>query len=116
MCVKDSQYTHRHVFGSCDDAWCTVGAYLTAKVSTHAIASSSEWVLLYSAYASLRKRPDTKGDATPDALAAALKMYRHVIPMLVEKLKYTAQKVPAGFSLSSRRGTLSGLLGIGIGA
>src|SRR5271169_6304388 len=51
-----------------------LGAYLTAKVSTHWIAIIFGFALLYSAYASFRQR---HGDATskPDALGARLKLH-----------------------------------------
>lgn len=92
-----------------------LGAYLTAKVSTHAIGIIFGAVLLYSAYASLRKRPETKGIEAPDVLGRRLKLYG-TYPGPGGEKQYTAQRVPAGFSLMFAAGTLSGLLGIGSGA
>src|ERR1700733_11115442 len=48
------------------------GAYLTAKVSTHAIGIVFGVVLLYSAYASFRQKHTEHGHDKPDALAMPL--------------------------------------------
>jgi hypothetical protein len=92
-----------------------LGAYLTAKVTTHSIGIIFGVVLLYSAYASLRARHPEHGHAAPDPLAMRLKM-RGSFPTPAGEEAYVAQRVPAGFSLMFAAGTLSGLLGIGSGA
>jgi uncharacterized membrane protein YfcA len=92
-----------------------VGAYLTAKVSTHWIGIIFGVVLLFSAYESLRKRQETDGVQTYDALAAKLRMHGSY-PGATGQVEYSAQNVPAGFGLMFMAGTLSGLLGIGSGA
>jgi len=51
-----------------------VGAFLTAKISTGAIAVIFGVVLLYSAYVSSRPRRDRALDSRPDPLATRLKM------------------------------------------
>jgi uncharacterized protein len=90
------------------------GAYLTTKISTHAIGIIFGVVLLYSAYASFRTKHDTHTDK-PDALATKLKLMGS-FPGAKGQESYTAQRVPAGFGLMYLAGTLSGLLGIGSGA
>jgi hypothetical protein len=92
-----------------------LGAYLTTRVSTHAIGTVFGLVLLYSAYASFRKKHAPCGDSRPDPLAVRLKL-RGVLPTAKGDLPYIAQRVPAGFGLMFGAGTLSGLLGIGSGA
>src|ERR1700742_1964306 len=51
-----------------------LGAYLTAKVSTHWIAILFGAAVLYSAYASFRQKDDHAGVAEPNGLAAKLEM------------------------------------------
>src|SRR5580698_5865664 len=92
-----------------------LGAYLTAKVSTHAIGIIFGIVLLYSAYASFRQKHTEHGHDKPDALAMRLKM-KGAFPTPSGDESYIAQRVPAGFGLMFTAGTLSGLLGIGSGA
>jgi uncharacterized membrane protein YfcA len=92
-----------------------LGAYLTAKVSTHAIGIIFGIVLLYSAYASFRQKHTEHGHDKPDALAMRLKM-KGTFPLPSGDESYIAQRVPAGFGLMFTAGTLSGLLGIGSGA
>jgi uncharacterized membrane protein YfcA len=91
-----------------------LGAYLTAKISTHAIGILFGIVLLYSAYSSLRTRHDRQNGA-PDALALRLRL-KGSFPGDAGRESYVAQHVPAGFGLMFTAGTLSGLLGIGSGA
>jgi uncharacterized protein len=91
------------------------GAYLTAKVSTHAIGIVFGVVLLYSAYASVRTNHTEHGTPKPDSLAERLRMHG-TFPGANGNEAYAAQHVPAGFSLMFLAGTLSGLLGIGSGA
>lgn len=91
-----------------------LGAYLTARISTHAIAIVFGLVLVYSAWAAFRQR-STAGRREPDPIAMALEL-RGDYPTAAGPQEYTAQHVPAGFSLMFVAGTLSGLLGIGSGA
>ena len=92
-----------------------VGAYLTTKVSTHAIGLIFGLVLLYSAYASVKKKHRQTGTEKKNTLAEALRL-RGSFPGLNGEEAYEAQHVPAGFGLMFSAGTLSGLLGIGSGA
>ena len=91
-----------------------LGAYLTAKVSTHAIAIVFGLVLVYSAWASVRKQKDIRRHP-PDALALKLKLSGD-FPGEHGEEQYSAENVPAGFGVMFLAGTLSGLLGIGSGA
>ena len=91
------------------------GAWLTTRVSTHAIGIIFGVVLLYSAWASVRMKPHPHGTGKPDALAARLRM-SGVFPGENGPEPYAAERVPAGFSLMFLAGSLSGLLGIGSGA
>jgi uncharacterized protein len=92
-----------------------LGAYLTAKLSSHSIAITFGIVLLYSAYASLRKTSGEASTVRPNRIALALKLQgsysdsNSVVP-------YISQRVPLGFGMMFCAGTLSGLLGIGSGA
>lgn len=91
-----------------------LGAYLTAKISTHAIAILFGAVLIYSAWASLRAK-HSAGVGRPNLLAQRLRLSGDY-PTRAGREAYTAQNVPAGFSIMFIAGTLSGLLGIGSGA
>jgi uncharacterized membrane protein YfcA len=91
-----------------------LGAYLTGIVQTRTIGIIFGIVLLYSAYASIREHVSV-ASLQPDALALRLKMQgSYPGPNGLES--YSAQHVPAGFSLMFLAGTISGLLGIGSGA
>ena len=92
-----------------------MGAYLTTKVSTHSIGLIFGVVLLYSAYASLRKKHVQTGIVKRNTLAERLRL-RGSFPGEHGNEEYVAQRVPAGFGLMFSAGTLSGLLGIGSGA
>lgn len=93
-----------------------VGAYLTAKVSTHAIGIVFGIVLLYSAIAGFRdKHADAEPQATTTSLAERLRLKGEYPAAGVWK-SYVAQRVPAGFGIMFLAGGLSGLLGIGSGA
>jgi uncharacterized membrane protein YfcA len=92
-----------------------LGAYLTAKVSTHSIGIIFGLVLLYSAYASFRAKHPEHGHNNPDPLAMRLKLHG-TFPGPGRDEAYVAQRVPAGVGLMFTAGTLSGLLGIGSGA
>ncbi len=88
------------------------GAYLAAKVSTHAIGITFGIVLLYSAYLSFRAK-HASGSDRPDPRGTRLRL-QGTDPESGKA--YTAQHVPAGFAIMGLAGTLSGLLGIGSGA
>jgi uncharacterized membrane protein YfcA len=92
-----------------------VGAYLTTRVSAHAIGLIFGLVLLYSAYASVKKKHRQAGTAKKNTLAEMLRL-RGSFPGVNGEEEYEAQHVPAGFGLMFSAGTLSGLLGIGSGA
>lgn len=92
-----------------------LGAYLTAKISSHWIAIVFGAVLLYSAIASFRKKADITGKVQESHLAKQLELSgAYPGPDGIET--YTAQRVPLGFGVMFGAGTLSGLLGIGSGA
>jgi uncharacterized protein len=91
-----------------------LGAYLTAKVSSHWIAVIFGLALLYSAYASFHKEGEHAA-TNPDALATKLKFHGSY-PTGSGEEQYSAQHVPVGFGIMFGAGTLSGLLGIGSGA
>ena len=92
-----------------------LGAYLTARVSGNWIGGIFGVVLLYSAWASLRKTPAEATTSRPDSLAMRLNL-RGSYPVEGSREEYVAQHVPAGFGIMFAAGTLSGLLGIGSGA
>jgi uncharacterized protein len=91
-----------------------VGAYLTARVSTHAIGIIFGIVLLYSAWSSFRHQQHQVPQAQ-NLLAEKLKLSGDY-PTAHGREAYTAQNVPAGFGIMFVAGILSGLLGIGSGA
>jgi uncharacterized membrane protein YfcA len=92
-----------------------LGAYLTARVSSHSIAILFGLVLLYSAYASFHGRATDALVIKHNPLAAKLKLYGSY-PAAPAPQQYCAQHVPLGFGIMFGAGTLSGLLGIGSGA
>jgi len=92
-----------------------LGAYLTARVSSHAIAILFGFVLLYSAYASFHGRGKDAPVAKLNPLASRLKLYG-AYPSSLGPERYSAQHVPLGLGIMFGAGTLSGLLGIGSGA
>ena len=92
-----------------------LGAYLTARVSTHAIGLIFGLVLLYSAFASTHKKRAHAGSARGSRLAQRLRLCGSY-PHDGGHESYVAERVPAGFGLMFSAGTLSGLLGIGSGA
>jgi len=77
--------------------------------------SSSEAVLLYSAYVSRKARTQAQRSLPPDPLATRLRL-NGSFPDLEGRRTYNVQRVPTGFSLMFGAGALSGLLGIGSGA
>ena len=92
-----------------------LGAYLTAKLSSHWIAIVFGIVLLYSAYASFTKEPESLTAFKPNTFATKLKLSGSYVGSIVQE-RYYAQNVPLGFGIMFGAGTLSGLLGIGSGA
>ena len=91
-----------------------VGAWLTTRVPTRSIGIVFGLVLLYSAWASLRKMHEQM-TGNPDAMAVRLRLAGE-LPVGDGVLPYVAQRVPLGFGLMWLAGALSGLLGIGSGA
>lgn len=92
-----------------------VGAYLTAKVSTHAIGIVFGLVLLYSAVSSFRGNREDVAPQHIGGLADRLRLSGEY-PAGDGLKAYVAQRVPAGFGIMFLAGGLSGLLGIGSGA
>src|SRR5271170_3518524 len=90
------------------------GAYLTARISTHAIGIIFGITLLYSAWSSFRDKKNETPQAQ-DLLAEKLKLSGDY-PTEHGRLAYIAHNVPAGFGIMFVAGILSGLLGIGSGA
>ena len=92
-----------------------LGAFLTARVSTHGIAIVFGVVLLYSAFTSFARKSDPVPAAAPDRLASKLELAgTYAGPNGLTP--YCAERVPLGFGVMFGAGTLSGLLGIGSGA
>ena len=92
-----------------------VGAWLTTRVPTHAIGIVFGLVLLYSAYTALQHHREIITQR-PDGLALRLRLKGTLPTSPTTHEDYVAQHVPAGFSLMTLAGILSGLLGIGSGA
>jgi uncharacterized membrane protein YfcA len=92
-----------------------IGAYLTARISTHSIAVLFGIVLLYSAYSSLRDKDQGITPTLVDNLATKLKLDGAYLGGTGGR-RYSAQRVPLGFGIMLAAGILSGLLGIGSGA
>ncbi len=91
------------------------GAYLTGRISTHAISIIFGLVLVQSAYQSLfGKFVDDKRIAS-DALGERLRLAGDY-PVGEKRAEYGVRNVPAGFGMMFGAGALSGLLGIGSGA
>lgn len=91
-----------------------LGAYLTAKISTHAVAVLFGAVLIYSAWSSLQLK-HVEPTHHPSVLARKLKLIGDY-PTRSGRKEYSAENVPAGFGIMFVAGTISGLLGIGSGA
>lgn len=92
-----------------------LGAYLTAKISSHYIAVIFGAVLLHAGYTSFRGRTSDKIVVKENALATSLRL-SGTYPTADGLERYHAQRVPLGFGIMFGAGTLSGLLGIGSGA
>ena len=91
------------------------GAALAAHVPANALAIVFGFALLFSAYLSGHRVPETARDAKPDRIAAALRLDSS-FPTAAGIREYHVQGVPTGFGLMYGAGMLSGLLGIGSGA
>jgi uncharacterized membrane protein YfcA len=91
------------------------GALVATRVSTATIAIVFGFVLLYSAYLSIRTQPARPVNAMQDPLARFLHL-DDSYPTAQGQQPYTVHRIPLGFGLMFGAGTLSGLLGIGSGA
>jgi uncharacterized membrane protein YfcA len=91
------------------------GAVLAAFVPVSAISIVFGVVLVWSAYLSTRRHPETAADALPDRLATLLRL-DSTYPTPEGPKSYHVRGVPAGYAIMFVAGTLSGLLGIGSGA
>ena len=91
------------------------GALIAAHVSTSTIAIVFGFVLLYSAYLSVRTQPLAPADPTQDRISRFLRLDGSY-PTPQGSERYTVHHIPLGFGLMFGAGTLSGLLGIGSGA
>src|SRR5579864_2699847 len=92
-----------------------LGAHLTTRVSTHAIAIVFGTVLLFSAYFSRKPRTHAERNVPPDRLGTRLHL-NGWFPDVDGPRSYNVQNVPTGWGLMFGAGALSGLLGIGSGA
>ena len=91
------------------------GAVIAVRVSTGTIGIVFGLVLIYSAYLSIKPKPEGPVDTSPDRLARALNL-NGSYPTTEGVKPYTVHRVPLGFSFMFGAGMLSGLLGIGSGA
>jgi hypothetical protein len=92
-----------------------VGAIIAAHVATSTIAVIFGFVLIYSAYLSIRPQAAHPPATHPDAFSRALRLDGSY-PTTQGQQSYTVHRIPLGFGLMFGAGTLSGLLGIGSGA
>lgn len=92
-----------------------LGAYLTGFLSTHVIAIIFGFVLIYSAYLSIKPKAKEHIESSSDPLALKLKL-ESTYPQDGKMVTYGVKNVKTAFSLMGLAGTLSGLLGIGSGA
>jgi uncharacterized protein len=92
-----------------------LGAHLSSRAPSSALATILGVVLLYSALQSLRPEPASEAGLHRDPLADRLRL-SGVLPGSDGLQEYQAQGVKAGFALMFGAGALSGLLGIGSGA
>jgi len=97
----------------------TIGAIAGAVVAIYLhlswIAITFGLVLLWSAYESIRPRPDSRGPAKSDRIASLLRL-DGTFPASQGEEPYHVSNVPTGFGLMFAAGVLSGVLGIGSGA
>jgi uncharacterized membrane protein YfcA len=91
-----------------------LGAALSGILPTSALAVLFGFVLLFTAYRSLRPQPDHVLADAPDRWAARLRL-DSTYPTAAGLQRYSVQHVPGGFALMFVAGTLSALLGIGSG-
>lgn len=91
------------------------GAFLTAHTSGSVTAVVFGFVLLVSAYLSLRRLSESDVNSTPDPLATRLRLDGD-FPTATGRQRYHVRHVPLGFAMMFIAGLLSGLLGIGSGA
>jgi uncharacterized protein len=91
-----------------------LGALLASVISTGALGIIFGVVLLYSAWAASRPKPEHPARVA-DPLAVKLRLDSSY-PTPAGPRHYLVQRVPLGFGLMFLAGTLSGLLGIGSGA
>jgi hypothetical protein len=92
-----------------------IGAFLAARVSTHALAIVFGLILVQAAYLSFKGLPESAERVASDALAARLHL-GGAYPVAGSPQTYGVRNVPAGFAMMFGAGALSGLLGIGSGA
>jgi uncharacterized membrane protein YfcA len=92
-----------------------LGAFLSARIPTSALAVIFGLVLLHAAWQSTRKPSDDPRPEAADPLARALKL-DSTYPTPDGPKHYDVRHVKTGFGLMFGAGTLSGLLGIGSGA
>jgi uncharacterized membrane protein YfcA len=92
-----------------------VGAFLTARAPANVICVIFGFVLLVSAYLSVRRRREEVGGEPPDRLATRLRLDGSY-PTPKGLQAYHVRRVPLGFAMMFAAGVLSGLLGIGSGA
>lgn len=93
----------------------SVGALLTARVSSRAIAVVFGVVLLSTVYSSSRVRRSADIPTQSDPLAVRLRL-EGTYPSEGDVRHYFVRRLPLGFGLMAVAGLLSGLLGIGSGA
>jgi uncharacterized protein len=91
------------------------GAYLTGRISTHAISIIFGLVLVQAAYESLFGKTGGGERIASDALGERLRL-AGAYPVGEKREEYGVRNVPAGFGMMFGAGALSGLLGIGSGA
>jgi hypothetical protein len=92
-----------------------VGALIATHVSTSTIAVVFGFVLLYSAYLSVRTQPAPPPNPKQDRVSRFLRLDGSY-PTPQGAQAYTVHRIPLGFGFMFGAGTLSGLLGIGSGA
>lgn len=92
-----------------------LGVYLTALLSPAWISLIFGWVMIFSAYRTLRRNELIDFDKSPSRLATLLRLNDRY-PTEHGYQNYTVQHVPVAFGLFGIAGILSGLLGIGSGA
>ncbi len=91
------------------------GAFLATRVPTSALGVILGVVLLYSAFLSVRPKPEMHADTPGDPLALRLRL-NSTYPTPHGWQTYQVHHVKTGFGMMFGAGALSGLLGIGSGA